>query len=241
MDPSKLLEQFLGPDAKATLTRAGGLARDRIGGLDGDKLGGFGGGAAAGGLLALVLGSKKVRKMAGGAVGYGGAAVLGALALKAYQNWQQGKAAATAPAPSRDEIAHPDARFLPSAAPAADGQPFELSLVRAMIGAAKADGHVDAQEQTLLFEQVEKLGLDAEAKAFVFDALAQPADLAAIAASARNQEQASELYLVSRLAIDPDHPAERAYLEALGHRLGLPRDLVAHLDRQAEAAQAGAT
>ncbi|MEY4641750.1 MAG: hypothetical protein RLZZ227_1744 [Pseudomonadota bacterium] len=49
-------------------------------------------------------------------------------------------------------------------------------------------------------------------------------------------EQASEIYLVSRLAIDPDHAAERAYLQALGHRLQLPADLIAHLDHQVQAA-----
>jgi len=45
-------------------------------------------------------------------------------------------------------------------------------------------------------------------------------------------EQASEVYLVSRVAIDIDHPAERAYLEVLAHRLNLPAELVAHLDHQ---------
>ncbi|MCA3415691.1 MAG: DUF533 domain-containing protein, partial [Roseomonas sp.] len=40
--------------------------------------------------------------------------------------------------------------------------------------------------------------------------------------------------LVSRLAIDPDRPAELAYLQALAHRLKLPDDLVAHLNRQIE-------
>ncbi|MCY4342057.1 MAG: DUF533 domain-containing protein, partial [Gammaproteobacteria bacterium] len=55
------------------------------------------------------------------------------------------------------------------------------------------------------------------------------------AAAASTQEQAAEIYLVSRLAIDIDHPAEKAYLEALAHRLNLPAELIAHLDRQAEA------
>jgi uncharacterized membrane protein YebE (DUF533 family) len=45
-------------------------------------------------------------------------------------------------------------------------------------------------------------------------------------------EQASEVYLVSRLVADGDHPAERMYMEALAHRLNLPKDLVAHLDHQ---------
>jgi uncharacterized membrane protein YebE (DUF533 family) len=127
-----------------------------------------------------------------------------------------------------------DKAFLPHAAAAIGGQPFELVLVKAMIAAAKSDGHIDAGEQQKIFEQVEKLGLDAQSKAFVFDALAQPADPAAIAAAANGIEQASEIYLVSRLAIDPDQAAERAYLQALGHRLKLPADLMAHLDHQVE-------
>ena len=86
MDPTKLLDQFLGADAKAALGQAGGFAKEKMGGM-----GGLAGGAAAGGLVALLFGSKKVRKLAGGVVGYGGAAALGALALKAYQNYQDGK------------------------------------------------------------------------------------------------------------------------------------------------------
>ncbi len=239
MDPTRLLDQFLGADAKAALGQAGGLAREKMGTIG--PLGGLAGGAAAGGLVALLLGSKKVRKMAGGVVGYGGAAALGALALKAYQNWQEGKSVTGAPRSAPAELRHSPATALPSATPpsatsAAEGRPFELSLIEAMIGAAKADGHVDADEQKLLFTQVERMGIDAEAKAFVFDALARDADLSRIASAASTPEQASELYLVSRLAIDPDHPAERAYLEALAYRLGLPLDLVAHLERQAEAA-----
>jgi len=83
-----------------------------------------------------------------------------------------------------------------------------------------------------LFEQVEKMGLDAESKAFVFDAPTQPVDIGAIAQSAKGIEQVTELYLISRISIDVDHLAERAYLQALGHRLNLPAELVAHLDHQ---------
>jgi uncharacterized membrane protein YebE (DUF533 family) len=233
IDAAKLLEQFLGPNAADSVRHAGGSARQQLSTMG---MGGFGGGAVVGGLLGLMLGGKKMKKMAKGVVGYGGAAAAGALAYRAYQNWQQGKAAATAPVAGPADLGQVDRLFLPETNPAADGQPFQLALIQAMIGAAKADGHIDAVEQRSLFEQVEKLGLDAESKAFVFDALARPADMAAIAASARGIEQASELYLVSRLAIDVDHPGERAYLQALSHRLKLPADLVAHLDRQVEAA-----
>lgn len=213
----------------------GGLmdqARAALGQVSG---GSFAGGAAAGGILGLVLGGKRMRKMGGSALTHGGAAVLGALAHRAWQNWQQGQAPASAPVATPAEARDLEPRFIPGATPAADGQPFELALVRAMIGAAKADGHVDATERARIFERVEEMGLDAEAKAFVFDALEQDMPIAAIAAAARTPEQAAELYLAARMAMDPDQAAERAWLGALAHRLKLDPGLAAHLDRQAEA------
>ena len=161
----------------------------------------------------------------------------GALAYRAWQNWQQKQQPATAPLATDADLEQVGRAFVPGATPAADGRPFQLVLVQAMIGAAKADGHIDAQEQQALFGKVESLGLDAEHKAWVFDAINAPVDIAAIAGAARGVEQASEIYLVSRMAIDVDHPAERAYLEALRPRLALPAELVAPLDRQVDAAE----
>ncbi|MEX2332770.1 MAG: tellurite resistance TerB family protein, partial [Pseudohongiella sp.] len=180
-----------------------------------------------------LVGNKKVRKMGGGMLAYGGAAAAGALAFKAYQNWQQGKQVATAPVATDRDMQHVDSRFLPQQTSAtADSGNFALTLVMAMIAAAKADGHIDAKEQTHIFEQVEKMSLDSESKGFVFDALRQPADMAQLARNVQGIEQAAEVYLVSRSVLDIDHPAERAYLQALAHRLDLPADLVAHLDHQ---------
>jgi uncharacterized membrane protein YebE (DUF533 family) len=197
--------------------------------------GSFAGGAAAGGILGMVLGGKGVRKMAGGVLGYGGAAALGALAHRAYQNWQEGQSPASAPVATQAETQNLDQRFLPAAVPAADGQSFELALIRAMVGAAKADGHLDPAERTYIFERIETLGLDAEAKAFVFDALEQDIPVSTIAAAAQTPEQAAELYLAARMSMDPDQAAERAWLGALSHRLKLDPTLAAHLDRQADA------
>ncbi len=233
MDANKLLQQFLGPSAGNALPQTGGAAKNPLGQM---SLGSFGGGAVVGGLLGMMLGGKKAKKMSKGVLGYGGAAAAGALAYRAYTNWQQGKAAATAPVASPAEFAQVERSFVPDANPAANGLPFPLALVQAMIGAAKADGHIDAVEQRALFEKVEAMGLDAESKAFVFEAINRPTDIAVIAASASGIEQATELYLVSRMAIDVDEPSERAYLQALSHRLNLPAELVAHLDRQVEGA-----
>lgn len=232
MDTNKLLEQFLGANrvgSNSGNTGSAGQSSNPLGGMLG---GGFGKGAAVGGVLGLLVGSKKMRKMAGGVIGYGGAAAAGALAYKAYQNWQQGKQVQSAPIATASDLNNVDPRFLPPPATTAAGQNFSLTLVNAMIAAAKADGHIDAKEQTVIFEQVEKMSLDAESKAFVFDALRKPVDVDALVAGVQGMEQASEVYLVSRVAIDIDHPAERAYLQVLAHRLNLPADLVAHLDHQ---------
>ncbi|MES2626789.1 MAG: DUF533 domain-containing protein [Pseudomonadota bacterium] len=237
IDTRKLLEQFLGAgnmpgQARNPVDQTGQPRQGNQSPLEGlfPGNGSFAGGAAMGGILGLLLGSKKVRKMTGGLVGYGGAAAIGALAHKAYQNYQQGNQVASAPVANAADLAQVDPRFVPGST-TNDGN-FSLSLISAMIGAAKADGHIDAREQTAIFEHVEKLGLDAESKAFVFDALNKPADMATITAAVQGVEQATEMYLVSRLIADGDHPGERMYMEALAHRLNLPKDLVAHLEHQ---------
>jgi len=228
IDTNRLFEQFLGSGQNTSQGQPG------MGGMGqgGAGKGSFVKGAAAGGILGLLVGNKKMRKMAGGMIGYGGAAAAGALAYKAYQNWQQGKQVATAPVASPADMNNVDPKFLPNADHSPASQNFSLTLITAMIAAAKADGHIDAQEQSAIFEQVEKMSLDAESKGFVFDALRKPVDLDALVAGTQGIEQASEVYLVSRAAIDVDHPAERAYLEVLAHRLQLPAELVAHLDHQ---------
>lgn len=260
INAQNLLERFLGqagngpstPTSSSTapfVNQAGRVASELSGGARqafgaAGGLGGLAASGVAGGLLGLLVGGKKRKKSKGGLGGvmsHGGAAMLGALASQAFQSWQQAHAstssptAAPVPAPVTAPGAPVEPRFLPAAAPAADGGPFELALIRAMIAAAKSDGHLDAEEQRRIFERVGDFGLDAESKAFVFDALAAPVGVSEIAAFATTPEQAAELYLASRLAVDPDAPAELAYLEALAHRLKLPADLVAQLNTQADA------
>ena len=250
MNPQSILEQFLGPEVGKNV---GGGLQSAKGKLANSGLGGVTGGVAAGGLLGLLLGNKsarkKVGKLAGGVVGYGAAAALGALAFRAYQNWQAGQQAPQ-PSPPDQTVRHPatpaagfspeplpaGSKFLPGTAPARNGKPFELALVMAMIAAANADGHIGPEEQRLIFDRVGELPLDTEDKAFVFDALGSPPSLQDIAGLAEGPEQAAELYLVSRLAIEPDHPMEQAYLDALASRLYLSKDLVNHLENQVAAA-----
>jgi len=202
-------------------------------------MGGMAGGLAAGGLLGVLMGNKKARKtagkMAGGAVALGGTALLGAVAFKAYKNWQSGKQGSNQ---NDQQQALPDAttqeyaKFDPVVAKTNDGETLQLTLIKSMIAAANADGHIDSTEQAAIFDAVNRMELEASDKALVFDTLQSPPDIATIASLANGLEQASEIYLVSRMAIDPDHPSEKAYLADLAAKMSMPQELVMHLENQ---------
>lgn len=223
-DAKRLMDQFLGSGG-ATAGNAGTIARD----LGSRVLGsGFGGGAVAGGLAGLLLSSKQGRELGGTVLQLGGIAVVGGLAYKAYQNWQSGKQATPQPGAAASLPTAPGGSpFAP--ADEAGQQSLARNLLRAMIAAAKADGHIDAAEQANIFAQMDKLPLDADDKAFVMDELRAPLDIDAVARAARTPEEATEIYAASLLSIDIDNAAERGYLAMLAARLKLDDALVAHL------------
>lgn len=232
-DPKSLLDQFIGGQGQRGSTgqpNTGDLLQQAT-----NALGGFSGGALAGGLAGLLLGSKGGRKLAGSALTYGGMAVAGALAYRAYQNWQAGKHASPAAAAETPLLPPPaDSPFNPTHT--AGQQSLGRNLLRAMIAAAKADGHIDAAEQSNIFAQMDRLNVSAEDKVFVMDELRRPLDVDAVANTARTPEEAAEIYTVSLLAIDVDNPSERAYLALLAARLRLDDKLVAHLHATVEGA-----
>jgi uncharacterized membrane protein YebE (DUF533 family) len=229
-DPQKLLEQFLG----------GGKSQDgqqnsgQKPGISPDFMKGLATGGVAGGLAGILLGGKTSKKMAKGAVKLGGTAALAGLAYKAYTQWQASKNAAPqaeAP-PMKDITPKPQGTpFLPSVAQQRDS--MSLAILRAMIAAAKADGHIDAEEQRRIFGKLDELGLDTEEKAFVIDELRKPLDIDSVVAGASTPELAVEIYAASVLAIDPDDPAEQAYLAMLASRLKLDPGLKLAVEKEA--------
>lgn len=239
LDAKRLLDQFLGGQSSPTADRRvnwGSQIGELAQGLGGRGLGGFGGGALAGGLAGILLGSKTGRKLAGSALTVGGFAVVGALAYAAYKNWQAGKSPAnTQPGSGVPMLPPPtDTPFNPSRE--SDQQSLSRNLLRAMIGAAKADGHIDADEQAKIFAEMDKISLDADDKAFVAEELRAPLDVDAIARAARTSEEAAEIYAASLLTIDVDNAAERGYLALLAARLRLDEQLVEHLHASVESA-----
>lgn len=89
MNAKSLLDQLLTPGQSILSNTLGNKAPGRAN---------FGTGLLAGGVLGLLFGDKRVRKFGGKALAYGGAAALGALAFRAYSNWQQQQSASGAAA-----------------------------------------------------------------------------------------------------------------------------------------------
>ncbi|MCB8819869.1 tellurite resistance TerB family protein [Microvirga rosea] len=199
------------------------------------------GGLAGGALLSLILGSKTGRSAGGSLLKAGGLAVLSAVAMKAYQDWQNRQAPGTSTGPENLPQQIPSGSgFHIGEEKDSSGREFGVALIQAMISAAKSDGHLDGQESARIQEQIQKLGLGAEEKGFLMDVMGKPADAAAVARLAGTQAQASELYVASLLAIgDADTPEEKAYLQQLTAQMQLPPDLVAHLDAQVSALRLG--
>ena len=224
----------LANQAKGMLGGQGGTSSGGLGGMAGqakgmwDRQGGVTKVAAGGGLLALLLGGKDVSKVAGGALKVGGAAVVGALAYSAWQDWQAGKSAQIAKDAPLKALPSPEGTpFMPSDQAGQDD--LATRLVQTMVAAAKADGHVTPDERQRIQTQLAELGLDAEAERLIASELDTPLDVGRIANLARTPEEGAEIYAASLLVVDPDGAAEKGYLAMLAARLGLDPELVKHL------------
>jgi uncharacterized membrane protein YebE (DUF533 family) len=178
--------------------------------------GGLATGAVAGGLAGLLLGGKRGRRLAGGALKVGGAALIGGLAYKAYQDYQAGKALSVSPSAS-------------GTAPV--GDPVAALPIK---DAARTDfmpSDHNAQEK---LSQSLIVTIEGDQRAFIEAELAKPLDVGAIADMASTEEQRVEIYAASLIAVDPQGPAEKGYLAMLAARLGLDPKLVDHLHANAD-------
>ncbi len=183
-------------------------------------------GAIAGGLVGLLLGGKGGRRLAGSALKLGGAAVVGGLAYKAYRDWQAGKDPVS-PSGTGEIPSAEGTPFLPS--DPAGAESLSGRLLRAMVAAAKADGHVTDDERARISSQLAAMNLGTDLRRLIEEELAKPLDFNAVASLARSPEEAAEIYAASLLVVDPNGASEKAYLELLAARLKLDPDLVRHL------------
>jgi uncharacterized membrane protein YebE (DUF533 family) len=189
------------------------------GGLGGMLNADFGKGALAGGALGLLLGKNKTtRKLAT----YGGLAAIGVMAYKAYGDYkqQQGGAGASAEPQTVDRLPPPQVEL------------HSQAILKALVAAAKADGHIDARERQVIEGEFTRVNQDAELQQWLHAELEKPLDPAEVARAASTPEIASEMYLASLMAADEQNFMERAYLDELARQLKLDDALKLRLEQQ---------
>ena len=233
MNTRGLLDQLLRSGQELLQGKSNDASSSGVGGVLGDLLGGSGGkssgkdlgamlkGAGGGALLTLLLGNKSARKIGGKAITYGGLAALGVLAYKAYGNWQAKQSVAAQGEPQTlDRLPAPEAEL------------HSQAILKALVAAAKADGHVDERERALIEGEFSNLSADAETRNWLQAELNKALDPADVARSASTPEMAAEMYLASVLMVDEEHFMERAYLDELARQLRLEPTLKAELEAQ---------
>jgi uncharacterized membrane protein YebE (DUF533 family) len=186
------------------------------------------GGIPAGGLAGLALGTRGGRSVLGAAAKLGGVALIGGLAYKAYQNYQEGK-----PLTSFGEPVHAAPQGSGFAEGDHDDQERALIMLRAMIAAAAADGEIDDAERARILGNLKQAGLDDEAAGYLDQEFANPLDAGGLAGLSSTPEVAAQIYTAARLVIDPDTEEEQTFLADLSASLGLEADLVTHIDAAA--------
>ncbi|GFM52323.1 protein YebE [Pseudomonas cichorii] len=202
---------------------SGSKSGGKSGGL-GSLLSGAGGGALAAGAMSLLKGKRS--GMGGKVLTYGGLAALGVLAYKAYSNWQASQGVTAQREPQTiDRLPEPQA------------EEHSQAILRALVAAAKADGHVDERERELIEGEFSKLSNDHELQHWLHAELNKPLDPSEVARAAKTPEMAAEMYIASVILVDQEHFMERAYLDELARQLKLAPGLKSELEEQVRQAQ----
>jgi len=206
MNLSKLLNQVLNSSALSQ----GKQKFDGLGASLGgnDALKNLGLGAVGGSLLTMLLKSGKGSSL----LKVGGAAAVGALAYKIYNEYQAEKSNPNnAVAFQEHDHNHP------------------IIILKAMIAAAKSDGHIDEQERARINEALVKSNLSINDQGFLEKEINKPLDPKEIAALAQDPAMAAEIYLASSLVIDDENYMERVYLKELSSLLNLDDEVIKRL------------
>ncbi|WP_180699282.1 tellurite resistance TerB family protein [Pseudomonas crudilactis] len=240
MNTRGLLDQLLKSGQDLLQNKAGGSqnksASGGLGGLLsgasgsgglGGLLSGAGGGALAAGAMGLLLGNKKVRKVGGKVAIYGGLAALGVLAYKAYGNYNAQKGTAPQSEPQTlDRL------------PPAQAEQHSQAILKALVAAAKADGHIDDRERQLIEGEFTKLDNDQELQHWLHAELNKPLDPTDVARAASTPEMAAEMYIASVMLVDEENFMEKSYLDELARQLKLEPGLKVELEKQVRIASA---
>lgn len=193
-----------------------------------------------GSLLSESLRGRPGRSIKRAALSPQGLMVLGGVAMAAYEHFvgEKREAGVPPPLPPTSLPSAPPPPPPPNAGPRGEAQ--VLTLIAAMVAAAKADGRVDEDEKGRLIARMDEVGAGEEERTFLAGELARPLDLDALVARVEGPVQAAEVYAASAAVIDADTAAEQGYLALLAARLGLSAELVRDIHARVAAARGAA-
>lgn len=168
--------------------------------------GGILGSSALGGLIGAITGGKALHGALGGALLAGGVRLWNRYRQR-VQEESEAKAGPTygsAPAPADERAAR---------------------IIRALVYAAKADGHIDEQEKSAISRQVAQLRLGPEGERLVRQAMDEPLEPENIAQGVKTPDEALEIFTLSLAVLNVDNFMERSYLDGLAKALNIPEDV----------------
>lgn len=205
---AKGYQAFKGQGGMAGLKQkmSGGAASGSGGGLGGMLAGLTGGAGGSGGGLGGLL---------GGLSGGGGAAsggLLGGLAAMAGGSAMAGQ--------GQDEM-------MARAEEGPEDEATAAAMIRAIGQAVRADGEIDADERAALDDIMDDADTPEDRRA-IDTALNEPIDPQALARDVPVGSEA-QVYAAALTVIDPDHPAEQAFLADFARGLRLSGDMVRDL------------
>ncbi len=102
-------------------------------------------------------------------------------------------------------------------------------ILKAMISAAKADGHIDAEEQKKITEHIGDI--TPEEIEFVRKEMQSPLDIDGLIKSVPSGME-QQVYMMSLLAINLDSQHEAEYMDKLGKGLGISPEMANNIHKQ---------
>lgn len=220
MDILSSLQQILTPGARNPSAGTGAANN----GYGSDLLSSIMGASSLGGLAGALFGGKRSNGINGGVVNSAGGGGLGSIIKGALlagggaMLWNKYKDRI------RENVSgDPNVRRTVTA----NSIPEERAerMVRALVYAVKADGHVDEDEKSAIAAEVNKLGLGETANQVVQSAMNEQIDPEKLARGVVDEEEALQIFTVSCAAVNIDSFMERNYLTALAQALHIPDDV----------------
>lgn len=182
----------------------------------------------------------------------GGTAGLAAMAYKMFQKWQSEGASAQSPWGNNNQNTYqyqnqsqntgrigsdPFSEYNQTQATqrASMEQRNEMGrlILKAMIFAARADGHIDAKEQAMIMSATQQLNYEPNINTLIREYLSEPLNPQTLARNVRTQNQALDIYRLSSAAIVADQAQEQQYLADLAHVLNIDTNTRRQLDQEA--------